>query len=422
MASPKELYRHACENIFILPNSGLLRELPETDSSLSDMSQMSLARNFLGDRGVLPLLSVIKHATSLHTLDLSENGIGNNGVKAICHALRHHQSLKSLELSGNPFTYLAARRLVVLCGSCPSLTFIGVEKTLMTEPLKEGIIRRLNKVIEMRNKEKIAPAMNKKENNCSLFLSEENIVDVQVPSLPTLINVPTFEVVKDGCNVDGEEPQNLPCHVDQDKSNEEDTSLAAKKEEDFFQSTSPILLSAEPLHKKCAIWLDDEIEEEEKKGEEEGGKNEQQMEEINNVAVDGSAGKRNSSKISSIIFAEPATFQESRGVNNSTSPSPSKFRSGVNEEIGVFVKEEEILVSDNTNVDGADGVLPLCSYTRFSSQPLSDERIEIAADASGVSSLTLEVRAAMAKGKLEELESMAKEDEFLDLFAFSEAE
>ncbi|ORC89540.1 putative calpain-like cysteine peptidase [Trypanosoma theileri] len=150
MIGPKDVYRRECEALDIIPNSGLLRMLPDTTVQIEGVSVMHFGRNYLGDRGILPLLEVIIQAKSLHTLNLRDNGIGNDGVRALCRALRHHPSLRVLELSGNPFTYLAARQLVHLCEDSDTITFIGMENTLMTEPLRVSILHRLEKALKHR--------------------------------------------------------------------------------------------------------------------------------------------------------------------------------------------------------------------------------------------------------------------------------
>ncbi|KEG09917.1 putative calpain-like cysteine peptidase, partial [Trypanosoma grayi] len=156
MTSACEMYRRECSALHIPPNSGLLRMLPGGNADMSGVTVMHFGRNFLGDRGVVPLLRVIGQATALHTLNLRDNGIGNGGVKALCSALRKHPSLKVLELSGNPFTYLAARQLVHLCEDSGSIAFIGVENTLMTETLKASIVRRLQEALRRRESRKRA--------------------------------------------------------------------------------------------------------------------------------------------------------------------------------------------------------------------------------------------------------------------------
>ncbi|KAH9597616.1 Leucine-rich repeat [Trypanosoma melophagium] len=156
MTSPRDLYRQECEALGIVANSGLLRMLPETTAQIQGVSVMHLGRNYLGDRGIIPLLHVVAQAKSLHTLNLRDNGIGNDGIRAICRVLRRHPSLCVLELSGNPFTYLAARQLVHLCEDSDKITFIGMENTLMTEQLRISITHRLQAALKRRENRRCA--------------------------------------------------------------------------------------------------------------------------------------------------------------------------------------------------------------------------------------------------------------------------
>ncbi|CBH15005.1 hypothetical protein, conserved [Trypanosoma brucei gambiense DAL972] len=172
MESPVEMYRSHCQAVGVAMNSALLRGLPETTEKLRNMKVMHFGRNFLGDRGILPLLPVIKQAKSLHTLDLRNNGIGNEGVKALCRQLRDHPSLRVLELGGNPFTYLAARQLTYLCEYNDRITFIGVDDTLMTEPLRQSIVHRMQATMKRRENRR-----QRKQASPNVIDNEENTTE-----------------------------------------------------------------------------------------------------------------------------------------------------------------------------------------------------------------------------------------------------
>ena len=103
----QELYVSSCAALHLKPNSRAIahfHELARDHASPSSITSIDASSFFLGRRGVLPLLTVVRQCTSLQSLCLAESGIDDFSCHAICAALSEHPNLRSLDLRGNYFT------------------------------------------------------------------------------------------------------------------------------------------------------------------------------------------------------------------------------------------------------------------------------------------------------------------------------
>ncbi|KAG8341223.1 putative Leucine Rich repeat [Trypanosoma vivax] len=213
VSSPVEVYREQCKALGLVANSGLLRTLPQSGEDLNRMGVLHFGRNFLGDRGVVPLLAVLKKAASMHTLNLSNNGISNDGIKALCRAMREHPSLRVLDVSGNPFTYLAGRELARLCEENSVITTIHMGGTLMTEKLHESVIIRIQETMRRRRQRELRGELQPHDTQESEG-ADKAAIGVDDGSLPP---------AADGTQEDAQEV-NQEMQVDEGKIQEEDAA------------------------------------------------------------------------------------------------------------------------------------------------------------------------------------------------------
>eukprot|EP01028_Stygiella_incarcerata_P011338 TRINITY_DN6360_c0_g1_i1.p1 TRINITY_DN6360_c0_g1~~TRINITY_DN6360_c0_g1_i1.p1 ORF type:complete len:217 (+),score=86.11 TRINITY_DN6360_c0_g1_i1:142-792(+) len=105
-------YVELCERNSVTPNSYLL-QLFETHE-LHEIDVVDLSHNYIGDRGVLPLLEILGQCQKLKKLILKENGLRNNAAIAIAHAFLDHPSLTSIDLSGNQISATGGKALLEL--------------------------------------------------------------------------------------------------------------------------------------------------------------------------------------------------------------------------------------------------------------------------------------------------------------------
>ena len=122
----RELYLDECAHYNAHPNSVVLKTLPDTTVGgmggganfmmigSNAITELDFSRNYLGDRGLLPLLAVINRIPTLKSLNLSENGLRNNAVISLCTAVlvKPHPSLTTIDLSHNYISKGAATALI----------------------------------------------------------------------------------------------------------------------------------------------------------------------------------------------------------------------------------------------------------------------------------------------------------------------
>ena len=118
-ASLRDVYKAACVAMGIKPNSGVMRILPTEPGA--HVRCLNLGLNYIGVRGVLPMLEVLKHNKGLTVLDLQDNNLENGEVQALAQLLMESpgSNLTSLNLSSkcvaSPFLTHSPSSGVFMC-------------------------------------------------------------------------------------------------------------------------------------------------------------------------------------------------------------------------------------------------------------------------------------------------------------------
>ncbi|KAJ9450391.1 putative serine/threonine-protein kinase roco5 [Diplonema papillatum] len=110
----REVYEECCLEERVTPNSVLLDFLPEKPGVVLASSVLDLSRNYVGDRGLLPVVSVVMLCPHIEAASFSDNGLRNNAVKALSSAFSQHPGLTSLDLSDNYISAGGAAALMTL--------------------------------------------------------------------------------------------------------------------------------------------------------------------------------------------------------------------------------------------------------------------------------------------------------------------
>ena len=129
------LYLERCVDFGVKPNVGVAKELLRlarrngAAASGGGVQELDFSSNYIGDRGMLPVVAVLRDGVGMRGLvriDLGSNGIRDEGLAAIAGCLRRHERLTALDLSNNqlsdksaaarrrPPRYAPARRAAVL--------------------------------------------------------------------------------------------------------------------------------------------------------------------------------------------------------------------------------------------------------------------------------------------------------------------
>eukprot|EP01063_Lacrimia_lanifica_P021273 TRINITY_DN28562_c0_g1_i1.p1 TRINITY_DN28562_c0_g1~~TRINITY_DN28562_c0_g1_i1.p1 ORF type:complete len:237 (+),score=97.10 TRINITY_DN28562_c0_g1_i1:50-760(+) len=147
--SLREIYLYYCRQYQSKPNSVLLKSVLAEASGDFSIATIDCSGNFVGDKGLLALLEVIRVCTSCTALLLPDNGIKNAGVECLVHMALEHPSLKHIDLSKNRITLGAGKVLQELCAKNPNIHKCAVSGTRIDPQLQERIQQRINHNIEM---------------------------------------------------------------------------------------------------------------------------------------------------------------------------------------------------------------------------------------------------------------------------------
>jgi len=136
--SVRGMYQYYCGQYGCKVNSQLARNLP-ADTGAFDLVELDCSGNFVGDRGILPVLEVVRACKRVRTLILPDNGIKNPGVECIVHLALEHSALEELDLSSNRITLGAGKVLHELARKNPRIQRIEVAGTRIDDQLQARI-------------------------------------------------------------------------------------------------------------------------------------------------------------------------------------------------------------------------------------------------------------------------------------------
>ncbi|KAG5487899.1 hypothetical protein LSCM4_07580 [Leishmania orientalis] len=127
--SLQEVYIRSCAEMGLRPNSAFTSLLPDQSGVDYPAAALDLSRNYVGDRGIAPILATLEKMPNLRALILSENGLRNRGVELVCASAVNLPHLEFLELSDNFISEGAAAALFRLIEHHHQLQMVAFENT-----------------------------------------------------------------------------------------------------------------------------------------------------------------------------------------------------------------------------------------------------------------------------------------------------
>ncbi|KAG5487554.1 hypothetical protein LSCM1_07511 [Leishmania martiniquensis] len=127
--SLQEVYIRSCAEMGLRPNSAFTSLLPDQGGSDYPAASVDLSRNYVGDKGIAPVLATVEKMPHLRALILSENGLRNHGVELVCASAINLPQLEFLELSDNFISEGAAVPLLRLIERHHKLQMVAFENT-----------------------------------------------------------------------------------------------------------------------------------------------------------------------------------------------------------------------------------------------------------------------------------------------------
>ncbi|CAG9573273.1 conserved hypothetical protein [Leishmania major strain Friedlin] len=115
------LYRQFCAEEGCKANSAFLRYMQDRGGHFS-LERLNLGSNYLGSKGLRPVIRMIDLCQTIVSINLENNGINNDAVMGLCEVLQRHVSITSLNLSHNPISVAGGKRLLQLVEDNPRIT------------------------------------------------------------------------------------------------------------------------------------------------------------------------------------------------------------------------------------------------------------------------------------------------------------
>jgi hypothetical protein len=143
--SLQEIYVMKCEEFECKKNSKIFNILPTKPNIFDTLNAVDISSNFLGPKGIRPLLEVIRCCTNLKYLDLRDQQMTKEVVDELCAVLSHHPTVIRVNLSDNPLTIAAGAVLVDLAKNNIVIEQIILENTQIRPVMCNAIASQLAK-------------------------------------------------------------------------------------------------------------------------------------------------------------------------------------------------------------------------------------------------------------------------------------
>ncbi|GET85727.1 hypothetical protein, conserved [Leishmania tarentolae] len=127
--SLQEVYIRSCAEMGLRPNSAFTSLLPDKSGVNYAEDTVDLSRNYVGDKGIAPILSTIEKMPNVRALILCENGLRNHAVELLCTSAANLPNLEFIELSDNYISDGAAVALFRLIEHHRQLQAVVFENT-----------------------------------------------------------------------------------------------------------------------------------------------------------------------------------------------------------------------------------------------------------------------------------------------------
>eukprot|EP00993_Chasmostoma_nieuportense_P000011 NODE_100_length_3202_cov_34.411057_g93_i0.p1 GENE.NODE_100_length_3202_cov_34.411057_g93_i0~~NODE_100_length_3202_cov_34.411057_g93_i0.p1 ORF type:complete len:1039 (-),score=176.57 NODE_100_length_3202_cov_34.411057_g93_i0:84-2918(-) len=146
-----DLAGHSCQSVYLYyckqyetkPKPQVRLALPDTPNEFGMEELILNETTLIGNKGLLPVLEVVRLNTGMKALSVIGNGIKNTGVEWLVHTALDHPSLTAIDLSDNRITNAAGTVLNYLAQRNPRITEVNITNTRIDEQLKQHIELRL---------------------------------------------------------------------------------------------------------------------------------------------------------------------------------------------------------------------------------------------------------------------------------------
>ncbi|CBH17408.1 protein kinase A regulatory subunit, putative [Trypanosoma brucei gambiense DAL972] len=150
------LFLAACQKEGVKQPNTFLVEFFTKKPELSEVEEIDLSKNYIGNRGILALLDVISELPcfrflncsnqKLYNTDLNEDSVrGNATIDRIVDVFKSHPTANALDLSHNPISNYAGRRLLLLTQNNKRICRVELVDTRIDFELRSRITQQCEK-------------------------------------------------------------------------------------------------------------------------------------------------------------------------------------------------------------------------------------------------------------------------------------
>eukprot|EP00659_Diplonema_papillatum_P020144 gene20144-30962_t len=100
----RDVYVRQCKALHVKPNTKLLNQLPAGKHSFTQLTELDVAENYLGDKGCKALIEVVRSCENLEGLNLASNGLTDATIELFLPVLHDHRALTRVNFSYNSVT------------------------------------------------------------------------------------------------------------------------------------------------------------------------------------------------------------------------------------------------------------------------------------------------------------------------------
>eukprot|EP00796_Vickermania_ingenoplastis_P004328 gene4328-3142_t len=152
MDSPVNVFLAACKEAGVKSPNATLVHFFQMHDSFAEIEEIDISTSYLGNRGILALLTVIENLPNfrflnisdqkLYNTDLSETSVkGNEMIDRLVEVFKNHPTANAIDISGNPISNYAGRKLLSLAQVNPRICRIDVNGTRIDFDLRHKIAK-----------------------------------------------------------------------------------------------------------------------------------------------------------------------------------------------------------------------------------------------------------------------------------------
>lgn len=183
MATLNDLYGYYCRRCNCKPNSAFshfLEEEFEKHGKKRVLYEVDVSDNYLGRKGIIPVLDLVKNIKTVKVLDVSNNRLEHEQLAHLCYCLACHPSIQTLRISNNllhdaSITLLS--ELLEMNSNLVEVDMSGNEFLSSSFEILERLVKK-NKEIQEQSKKEIAALNRIRHERPKLSLLKAEISDI----------------------------------------------------------------------------------------------------------------------------------------------------------------------------------------------------------------------------------------------------